>query len=888
MCRASFSSRNVMKRFAKRLLQFILIIISVCLILAVALPFVLRPPASPDAALERADKMAWLNNWIGAEPLYGDAEHLFTQRHETSKALYARVSQMPARMESRSLPAQIWSLTQYLALPEAQDPQTRLRILLVKGMIETNYDGATARSTWQMVEHLAQQQHQYLLATRAGGEQGIAAFLLGDIASARAKVRNAYVVAKYAGDYAAQIRYASVYGAGLVELHKYSESFGPLDEAIRLAKDRPGMPYPSIAVTAKIEALSGNDRHREALALTNEAVQYARAHGLVGHLYQILETRADVYERMNRWRDAIADYSEALRCAREISYWRGVAEVGGPLAKEYERQGDVKQALNTIDEAIQANTRIPNELYFAPRNMAMKAEITAKMGQTAASNALYQKSADLIDSLLADAPTPNVERSLLEELSNVYSGYFISLCNQRQYSKAFRVIEKARGRIEAQSLQHHSVVQPHPPTAAEIRLNELDVELLNTDDKKKRSNLSDAIYDVEQQLNMSSLEGQTATNPVDLKLLQEQLHPSELFMEYVLAGSHSYALAITRQTVKEYELSGRGKLESLSEQYRNAIDHQKTDQTLAQRLFNELLGRIPEYTKYATVIIVPDGSLHLLPFSALMNQGQYLIASHTITTAPSGTVFALLRGRNHEAAHANLPYVGVAAWTKTANATNFPVRHYPRVRAIAGPERSLLSPLPQSEHEVESIAENFPKPSKLLLGSNATETHFKQLPLGDYNVLHLALHGFVDLDYPDRSALVFAPQTDKIDDGLLQIREIRHLRLNANLVTLSACNTGVGPVGEEGVDNLVNAFIQAGAQSVVSTLWETDDRATIQLMANFYARLAHEEAKSTSLREAELDLINSGLPPYYWAPFELVGDPSGTLPARAPATLSLN
>lgn len=886
-CQVVCLGRDVMKRFAKRLLQFVLIIISVCLILVVALHFVLMPPASPDAALERADKMAWLNNWIEAEPLYNDAERLFTQRHEISKALYARVSQMPARMESRSLPAQIWSLTQDLALPEAQDPQTRLRILLVKGMIETNYDGATARSTWQMIERLARQQHQYLLATRAGGEQGIAAFLLGDIASARAHVRNAYVVAKYAGDYAAQIRYASVYGAGLVELRKYSESFGPLDEAIRLSKERPGMPYPSIAVTAKIEALSGTNRHSEALTLTNEALQYAQAHGLAGHLYQILSTRADVYERMNRWHDAITDYSEALRRARQISYWRGITEVGGPLAKAYEREGDLKQALNTINEAIQANTRIPDELYFAPRNMAIKAEITAKMGQTAASNALYQKSADLIDSLLATAPTPNVERTLLEELSDVYSGYFISLCNQRQYREAFRVIEKARGRIEAQSLQHHGVVQPHPPTAAELRLNALDVELLNTDDKQTRNHLSDAIYDVEQQLDMSSLEGQTATNPVDLQLLQEQLRPSELLVEYVLAGSHSYALAITRKTVKEYELSGKQQLESLSEQYRDVIDHRKTDHALAQRLFNVLLAGIPEYTKYATVIIVPDGSLHLLPFSALMDQGQYLIASHTITTAPSGTVFALLRSRNHEVANANLPYVGVAAWTKTANATNFPVKEYPRVRAIAGPERSLLSPLPQSQHEVESIAENLPKPSELLLGSNATETHFKHLPLGDYNVLHLALHGFVDLDYPDRSALVFAPQTDEMDDGLLQIREIRHLHLNANLVTLSACNTGVGPVGEEGVDNLVNAFIQAGAQSVVSTLWETDDRSTTRLMTNFYARLAHEEAKSTSLRKAELDLINSGLPPYYWAPFELVGDPSGTLSEGAPAT-SLN
>ena len=416
----------------------------------------------------------------------------------------------------------------------------------------------------------------------------------------------------------------------------------------------------------------------------------------------------------------------------------------------------------------------------------------------------------------------------------------------------------------------------------------MNLELLNTDDKEARNHLDDAIYDVEQQLELPSLERETATNPVALQQLQKEFRPSELLVEYVLAGSQSYALAITSQTVKEYKLSGKKQLEDLSEQYRNVIDHQKIDHALAQRLFAALLAQIPEYKRYPTIIIVPDGALHLLPFSALMDNGQYLVASHTITTAPSGTVFALLRSRNHPVADVDLPYIGVAAWTKTFNATASKANLAPHVRGITGPERSLLGPLPQSQHEVESIGNNLPKPSKLLLGSNATETHFKQLPLGEYNVLHLALHGFVDLDYPDRSALVFAPQTDKTDDGLLQIREIRRLRLNANLVTLSACNTGVGPVGEEGVDNLVNAFIQAGAQSVVSTLWETEDRSTTQLMTSFYRRLAHKEPKGISLRNAELELINSGLPPYYWAAFELVGDPSGTLSGAPVTKLSLN
>ena len=193
------------------------------------------------------------------------------------------------------------------------------------------------------------------------------------------------------------------------------------------------------------------------------------------------------------------------------------------------------------------------------------------------------------------------------------------------------------------------------------------------------------------------------------------------------------------------------------------------------------------------------------------------------------------------------------------------------------PERRELVALPESEHEVETIAADLPRPSTILLGDRATETNFKRLPLWHYNVIHLALHGYVDPEISDRSALVFAPETPATDDGLLQVREIRGLRLNADLVTLSACDTGVGPVGEEGVDNIVNAFIEAGARSVVSTLWELQDHSTAELMANFYAHLGRHEGKAEALRNAQLAMVNAGAPPYYWAGYELDGDPNSTL-----------
>jgi len=165
-----------------------------------------------------------------------------------------------------------------------------------------------------------------------------------------------------------------------------------------------------------------------------------------------------------------------------------------------------------------------------------------------------------------------------------------------------------------------------------------------------------------------------------------------------------------------------------------------------------------------------------------------------------------------------------------------------------------------------------PKPATVLIGPEATKKKFESLPLSDYRVVHLAIHGFADPLYPDRSALVFKPADG--DDGHLAARDIRHLRLRADLVTLSACDTAVGPVGAAGLESIHTAFIEAGANSVVSTLWDLEDRSSDEFMKDFYKHLGHE-SKTEALRDAELDLARSGSAPYYWASYELVGDPTG-------------
>jgi len=685
-----------------------------------------RDSQAPEALLKHADDLSWLNSWIQAEPYYRRAEIGFRSKGESSKALYAQVSEMPAMSESSTtIPSQIAALRQDLSLPAARDPETRLRILTILGMLETNYDAGMAHTTWAEVESLALARHHYLLASRAVGEQGIAAFLLGDIATAKKDVVRAWMVAKVA-DPAARVRYASMYGTGLVALHKYKEALGPLNEAIKVAVKTPNMAYPTIAITAKIEALSGLGRYQQALELAHEEMGRVSAYHLVAHLYDLHRASALVYQRMNAWNQAIGGYQEAIKYAKQLSYWRGISESDGLLAKAYLHQGMLNPALSAIDEAIDANKEIPDEMYFVPRNLAIKAEILARLGKVKASNGLYEKSTDLLDALLSTVPTPMIERQLLNDLSVVYSGYFASLSSQGKLPHAFRVIERARGRIEAQALSHHAVIPPHSPSPAELRLTSLNVRLLDTDDPAGRGQILDSIYTTEQQLGTNDNDIDIPPNPVTLRRLEQDLRPSELFVEYVLAQPHSYALAVTRTGAHCYTLPPKSELMKDASHYRTELMDRKADLPLAQKLFKSLLGIIPEYRTKMDIIVVPDGELNLLPFGALADGSQYILASHTVSVAPSGTVLDLLRHRGNLLTHTDQSFLGVAAWISRAP----PATLLAMVRrAVSGLSRSELVALPESRYEVETVATDLPQPHTILLGGNATETDFKRLPL---------------------------------------------------------------------------------------------------------------------------------------------------------------
>jgi CHAT domain-containing protein len=161
----------------------------------------------------------------------------------------------------------------------------------------------------------------------------------------------------------------------------------------------------------------------------------------------------------------------------------------------------------------------------------------------------------------------------------------------------------------------------------------------------------------------------------------------------------------------------------------------------------------------------------------------------------------------------------------------------------------------------------------------------KKQPLGQFRVLHFAVHGLVSTKFPDRSALVLYPDPAGNEDGYWQAREIARTQLNADLVTLSACDVGSGAVvGEEGVSNLVRPFLIAGARTVVANIWEANDDFSRGLMREFYSRLAAGVDKGRALQQAKLEMIRKygedASPPRLWAGFIMVGESRRGLPSN--------
>lgn len=333
----------------------------------------------------------------------------------------------------------------------------------------------------------------------------------------------------------------------------------------------------------------------------------------------------------------------------------------------------------------------------------------------------------------------------------------------------------------------------------------------------------------------------------------------------------------------------------------------------AKELYDILLGEaLKDVKEQEKVIIVPDGILGLLPFEALVmkegsgtNDSVYVGDRFSIRYYQSASVLAFQRTVQGEKPERVLFSLGNPIFSKedpryiawkdgkpeqreqlvVAGLDKYSFRALATGRGVTiigrDPQDKELEyrPLPETEEEVVEIARIMgveATPPDVLLSVRANETEFRKVKLDQYRYIHFATHA----DLPGEVQGINEPfillgqvENDKGDDGFLTLSEVLGLKLNADLVVLSACLTGRGKLMEgEGVISFARAFQHAGAQSVLVSLWETASAETVQFMKNFYGYLKAGKSKQEALNLARKDMKAKYPNPFYWAVFILHGE----------------
>jgi CHAT domain-containing protein/Tfp pilus assembly protein PilF len=386
-------------------------------------------------------------------------------------------------------------------------------------------------------------------------------------------------------------------------------------------------------------------------------------------------------------------------------------------------------------------------------------------------------------------------------------------------------------------------------------------------------------------------ERQTAS----LEKTQQLLTPQQTLLEYFVGDSAIFVFVVQREGSKVLEIPRNFPLNDWVQSFREGISgyHTTTDKTpalykktvlqyaeSAQKLYEKLLAPIAESLKPELIVVPGDGFTNL-PFEALLaaapkdltnfNTYPFLLRSHAIQYAYSATMLHQMMARQHRQTTTG----GLLAFAPffEEDTTSLALRLQQDEATRTG-----FSALPFSGEEVFRAKKRWGGASELRTGKEATKQTFMELAAG-YKILHLATHGKANPLAGEFSFLAFASKDESIENGLLSVGELYNLRLNADLVVLSACETGIGEQQRgEGVLSLARAFAFAGAKGIVASMWSVNDKSTMLIMDHFYAGIKSGGSKNTALANAKRQYLEQhpGLPahPFFWAGFVGVGDMS--------------
>jgi len=521
------------------------------------------------------------------------------------------------------------------------------------------------------------------------------------------------------------------------------------------------------------------------------------------------------------------------------------------LAKAQLEAGDPEIARQTLEKVMKYEGFNQSNFYrLALDDLGKIAEMQNRPDDAIT---FYVKAVERIEASRSSIDTEAAKIGFVQDKQALYGRLVALLVDQGRAAEAFEYVERGKARALVDLLAERQEFAGRSMTAVKSQrvlaeLAELESEYIVADETmnlEAKQGQERAIAVVRQRVaeEAPELASLVAVTTPQAKELLAPFGAGETLLEYYQHGDDLFAFVATDGTVRAKHLDGRGLAEDV-QAFRDALKQARGDASLklSQKLYDRLVRPMGDVVSKSGLVVVGHGPLHYVPFAALHDGIGYLVDKVTLRVLPSASVMSYLADRDAKAQGELL--------------------------ALGNPD--LGDPqldLPGAEVEVREIKAIVPE-ATILLRQGASEAAVKKGAQA-YGMLHFASHGLFDTDDPLHSGLMLAPGDG--EDGRLTAGELYGMTLSADLVTLSACETGLGKTAAgDDVIGLTRGFLYAGTSSLVSTLWQVADKETAFLMTTFYENLK-TMPKAEALHQAQLALKERSPHPYYWAAFQLTG-----------------
>ncbi|BAZ03340.1 TPR repeat-containing protein (plasmid) [Tolypothrix tenuis PCC 7101] len=552
------------------------------------------------------------------------------------------------------------------------------------------------------------------------------------------------------------------------------------------------------------------------------------------------------YIFLGDYKQAIDYLQQRLALARSIQDRQGEGKALGNLGLAYLSLGDNKQAINYLQQVL-ALARSIQDRQSEGQTLNNLGIAYYKQGNLTLAETTLIAGIKVYESLRGRDLKDNEKVSIFETQRSIYRLLQQVLIAQNKTDAALEISERGRGRAFVELLASRLSTNPKeqfpaPPNITEIKQiaksqNATVVEYSIIYDYFKIQDKQE-FKESELYIWVIKPNGEVTFRKADLKPLWQK--------------ENTTLAQLVTNSRESIGVRGRGITVTYNP---NPTKVKQRFQKLHELLINPIADLLPKNPD-ERVTFIPQSSLFLVPFAALQDeQGKYLIEKHTILTAPAIQVLDLTHKQRQKVSGNQALVMGN------------PIM--PSVAPKIGEAPQQLPDLPGALTEAKEIAQLLN--TKAITGKDATKAAFIQrLPQARF--IHLATHGLLDdfkgLGVP--GAVALAP--DGKDDGLLTANEILDLKINAELVVLSACDTAQGKLTGDGVIGLSRVLISAGAPSVIVTLWSIPDSPSALLMGEFYRQLQKNPDKAQALRQAMLTTMKQHPSPSNWAAFTLIGE----------------